>query len=374
MSEKYQLPPGVFDILPSDPREPWRSSFLWQYVERVIREIAQRYGYLELRTPILEKTELFQRSVGESSDIVSKEMYTFEDRGGRSLSLRPEGTASAMRAFVSGQLQNAAPVHKLFYIGPMFRYDRPQAGRYRQHHQFGAEAIGVHAPEQDVEMIDMAYTIYERLGIRDLRVDINSIGDEESRQLYRKALLEFLTPHKEQLSKDSQARLELNPLRILDSKSPQDRAICERAPSILDHLSTASQEYFQQVKQLLDDLGIPYQISSALVRGLDYYNEIVFEVVSESLGAQSSIGGGGRYDGLLGQIGGPDLPGVGFATGLERVIQTMLKQEVSLPEPPHPQLFIIALGETARRQCFTLLKQLRQEGVDAQMDFTRVAT
>ncbi len=367
---KYQLPPGVFDIIPEDAREPWRSSYIWLYLEDLLRTVAQQYGYLEIRTPVIERTELFQRSVGESSDIVSKEMYTFEDRGGRSLSLRPEGTAAVMRAFVNGNLQQLGPVHKLYYIGPMFRYDRPQAGRYRQHHQFGAEAVGCHSPEQDAEIIDMAYTIYSRLGLKNLSVQLNTIGDDATRVAFRDALRAHLQPHFEQLSDDSKTRLETNPLRILDSKDPRDKELCADAPSILDFLTDESRDYFAEVCRLLDSLKIAYTIDSNLVRGLDYYNQTVFEVVSNDLGAQSSIGGGGRYDGLLKSLGGPDLPAVGFATGMERIIQTMLKQEAPLPPAPGPTLFLIPLGDAARHRCFTLLGALRQEGLNVQMDFT----
>ncbi len=367
---KYQSPPGVFDIIPNEEREPWRNSIIWQYVEEVMRAAAKQYGYQEIRTPVLERTELFQRSVGETSDIVSKEMYTFEDRGGRMLSLRPEGTAAVMRAYINAQMSTLAPVHKLFYIGPMFRYDRPQAGRYRQHHQFGAEAIGCSAPEQDVELIDLAYTIYQRLGLKNLKVYLNSIGDQASREAYRNALRDFLRPHMDRLSNDSKVRFEANPLRILDSKDPQDQELCRGAPSIQDFLSPASREFFAGVKECLDRLGISYEVNSSLVRGLDYYNETVFEIVSSDLGAQNSIGGGGRFDGLIQQLGGPDLPSAGFATGIERVIQTMLRQGVAMPSAPRPQLFLIPLGQTAARQCFGILGDLRRRGLAAEMDFT----
>jgi histidyl-tRNA synthetase len=265
----------------------------------------------------------------------------------------------------------ATQVNKLFYIGPMFRYDRPQAGRYRQHHQFGAEAIGCHIPEQDAELIDQAYMINHRLRLKNLEVQLNSIGYSASRENYREALRAYLRPNLDQISADSKVRLESNPLRIIDSKDPTDREICRGAPSILDFLSSDSQDFFAEVKACLDRLKIPYKVNSSLVRGLDYYNETVFEIVSSDLGAQNSIGGGGRYDGLLKQLGGPDLPSVGFATGIERVIQTMLRQEVALPECPRPQLFILPIGEKARTECFGLLGDLRRKGITSQMDFTR---
>lgn len=367
---KYPIPPGVFDIIPIDHQDTWKSSYLWIYVEGVIRETARDYGYTEIRTPLFERTELFQRSVGDTSDIVSKEMYTFEDKGGRSLSLRPEGTAPVMRAFIEHQLHQSAPVQKLFYIASMFRYERAQAGRYRQHHQFGAEAIGNATPEQDVELIDLLYTLYQRLGIKNLTLMINSIGDPASRQAFRQALKEYLAPHASLLSADSQVRLETNPLRILDSKDPRDCEIVANAPSILDFLNEESKGHFEDLKRLLNLLRIPYQVNPLLVRGLDYYNKTVFEVVAGELGSQNSIGGGGRYDGLLPSLGGPDLPSIGFGTGIERILQTMIRQNISMPQPYHPALFLIGLGEKAREACFELLHALRQEGIPAQMDFS----
>lgn len=367
---KFPIPPGVFDILPQDQIDKWKSSYLWSYVENIIRTTARDFGYQEVRTPIFERTELFQRSVGESSDIVTKEMYTFKDKSDRSLTLRPEGTAPVMRAFIENQLHQTAPLHKLFYIGPMFRYERAQAGRYRQHHQFGAEAIGNGSPEQDVEMIDLLYTLYQRLGLKSLTLFINSIGDDESRQAFRKALKDYLRPQLALLSPESQARFETNPLRILDSKDPRDREIVAKSPSILDFLNETSKQHFEQVKHLLGELNIPYQVNPFLVRGLDYYNNTVFEVVVGELGAQNSVGGGGRYDGLIQSLGGPNLPSIGFGTGIERIIQTMINQEAALPAPNHPVIFLIALGEAAKKQCFSLLHELRQQGIPAQMDFS----
>lgn len=369
------IAPGVFDILPQyalakDGSDHWRAAHLWDYLETQIRKIAAEYGFQEIRTPTFERTELFQRAVGETTDIVSKEMYTFLDRSNRSMSLRPENTAPVMRAFIDSQMQQASPVNKLFYIGPMFRYERSQAGRYRQHHQFGAEAIGNAAPEQDVELIDLIYTLYQRLGIKNLQVSLNSIGDVESRMAFRTALLNYLDKFRDELSADSKVRLDVNPLRILDSKDPKDKAIAAGAPSILDFLNAECTDHFNAVKKLLEQLSIPFQINTSLVRGLDYYNKTVFEIVAGELGAQNSIVGGGRYDGLLKTIGGPDLPAIGFGTGLERIIQTMLKQGVPLPQAPAPKIFLIALGEDAKPVCFSLLHQLRQKGIAATMDFS----
>lgn len=367
---KMTAAPGVFDILPEDPREQWRCSHLWNYVESIIRQTTSDYGFQEIRTPIFERTELFQRGVGETSDIVSKEMYTFLDKGERSMSLRPEGTAPVMRAFIEHQLQNISPVHKFFYIGPMFRYERTQAGRYRQHQQFGAEAIGNGSPEQDVELVDMLYTLYNRLGLKNLQVGINSIGETECRLKFRKALQNYLISFFDDLSEDSKLRFETNPLRILDSKDAKDREIIADAPSILDFLSEECEEHFTSVKKHLERLKIPFQVNQKLVRGLDYYNKTVFEITAGELGAQNSIAGGGRYDGLLKTLGGPDLPATGFGTGLERVIQTMLKQEVPLPKPYAPTLFLIALGDQAKETCFSLLHDLRLNGISVQMDFS----
>jgi histidyl-tRNA synthetase len=364
------IPPGVFDILPSDPKEAWRSSYLWQYVESTAREMARCYGFREIRTPIFERTELFQRSVGETTDIVTKEMYTFTDKGNRSMTLRPEGTASAMRALIESQVCNHIPQQKLFYIGPMFRYERAQAGRYRQHHQFGVEAIGTGAPEQDAEVIDLLYSFYAKLGLKNLTVNLNSIGDNQSRASFRESLLAYYQEHFEKLSTDSKTRFSTNPLRILDSKDPTDCEINKGAPSIQNFLSEEDREHFAQVRKLLDGLRIPYTVNHLLVRGLDYYNKTVFEIVAGELGAQNSVGGGGRYDGLIHQLGGPDLPAMGFGTGIERVLQTMLKQQVWLPEANVPAVFFIALGDEAKRVCFGMLHTLRENGISAEMDYS----
>lgn len=367
---KYPIPPGVFDIIPDDPQERWKSSFLWGYVEKMIRQTAKDFGYAEIRTPLFERTELFQRSVGDTSDIVSKEMYTFEDKGGRSLSLRPEGTAPVLRAFIEHHLDQSPVSHKLFYIAPMFRYERAQAGRYRQHHQFGAEAFGNGSAEQDAEMIDLLMTLYLRLGLKNLTLYINSIGDMSSRQAFRQALKDYLAPYLQLLSPDSQTRFETNPLRILDSKDPRDQEIVAKAPSILDFLNEPERIHFEELKKLLEVLQIPYKVNPLLVRGLDYYNKTVFEIVAGELGAQNSIGGGGRYDGLLHTLGGADLPSIGFGTGIERIIQTMLNQNAPLPKPDHPFLFLVAMGERAKVTSFEILHRLRQGGIPSQMDFS----
>jgi histidyl-tRNA synthetase len=364
------IAPGVFDILPRCASEPWRSSHLWTYVESMIRKICAEYGLEEIRTPIFERTELFHRGVGDSTDIVSKEMYTFTDKGGRLMSLRPEGTAAVMRSLLENQMHQALPLQKLFYIAPMFRYERTQAGRYRQHHQFGVEVIGNATAEQDVELIDLLYTLYNRLGLKNLKVNINSIGDVESRSAFREALIDYLSERQNELSEDSKHRLQVNPLRILDSKDPADKAITANAPSILDFLNEECKEHFEVVKKRLHQLKIPFEVNHMLVRGLDYYNKTVFEIVAGQLGAQNSMAGGGRYDGLIKTLGGPDLPATGFGSGIERVIQTMLKQEVDIPQPFRTEMFLIAIGDAAFDACFTLLHTLRQEGISSQMDFS----
>jgi len=259
---------------------------------------------------------------------------------------------------------------KFFYIGPMFRYDRPQAGRYRQHHQFGIEAIGNRSPEQDVEVIEVLYTLLKRLGLNDLEIHINCIGNKAVRDKFKESLKDYLQPHFSELSKESQKRIEVNPLRILDSKDEKDKKIIQEAPSILDFIQDESRAHFERVKQLLDMIDIPYTVNPLLVRGLDYYNEIVFEIMSPDLGAQSSLGGGGRYDGLLQMMGGPDVPAAGFGSGIERIIQAMIKQECNIPEGPRPTLFLIPMGEAASEYTFKLLHELRQQGISAQMDFT----
>lgn len=357
----YRIPKGVFDILPTDPEAEWRSSGIWNYLEQVIRQLAFEFGFEEIRTPLFETTELFTRSIGTSSDIVTKEMYTFQDKGGRSLTLRPEGTAPVMRALIEKSLFQQKSLHKLFYILPMFRYERQQAGRYRQHHQFGVEVVGTSLPEQDVEVIHLLWTLYERLGIRNLTLHLNSIGNEKTRQAYRHALKMFLRPHVDKLSTDSQTRYEVNPLRILDSKDPHDQKLLEQAPQIIDFLDESGKAHFERVCSLLNKLRIPVFLNPKLVRGLDYYNDTVFEITSEQLGAQNSLGGGGRYDGLVEQLGGPSTPAFGFGAGLERIIQTLLAQKGLLPSPIRSDLFLIPLGEAATERCFLWMAEIRSK-------------
>jgi histidyl-tRNA synthetase len=366
----FSAPPGVFDIIPKNEQEIWKSSYLWQYVEGEIRKIAKEYCFEEIRTPIFERTELLKRGVGEDTDIVIKEMYTFEDKGGRSLTLRPEGTAPAIRAVIENRLLQQRGQQRLFYICPMFRYERAQAGRYRQHHQFGAESLGSGSPETDAELIDMAYSLFTRLGIKNLKVSLNSIGDADSREKYKVTLRTYLSHHLDQMSSDSKARFDKNPLRILDSKDPQDGPIIEKAPSILDFLDTDSKTHFDKLQNLLSFLSIPFNINPKLVRGLDYYNRTVFEIVVPGIGAQNSIVGGGRYDSLVEELGGPKTPAAGFGSGIERVLQTLYQQNLVQISPPKPLLFLIPMGEKASEICFKLQNTLRKQGVAAFADFS----
>lgn len=366
------MPKGVFDILPFtlDQESTWKASSKWEHIESIIRNICQRYGFQEIRTPIFEKTELFIRSAGETSDVVSKEMYTFEDKGKRSMTLRPEGTAPVMRSILENRLYEKGMPLKLFYIGPIFRYDRPQAGRYRQHHQFGIEAVGCEKPEQDAEVIEFLSEIYQTLGLQNLQVHINSIGDLSCRRQFNDALKNFLSNHLNDLSEDSKVRFQKNPLRILDSKDPRDQQILQKAPSILDYLNEESKAHFQRVLTLLDQLEIRYHVNPLLVRGLDYYNRTVFEFTSGNLGAQNTIGAGGRYDDLSSSLGGPKLPAVGFATGIERVLQTMIKQDCPFPTSSACFLYILPLGKSAIDYCFKLTSQCRKAGISTEMDFS----
>lgn len=360
-------PKGTFDILPS-ASELWQQSHLWRFFEEKVYAAADLYGFEEIRTPIFERTELFLRGVGDSSDIVSKEMYTFEDKGGRSMTLRPEMTASVMRSFLEHRLDQKGAVHKLFYMGPMFRYDRPQSGRYRQFHQMGAEIIGGKSPLNDVEMIDFALTILDHAGLKNKHLFINSVGDTASRTAFSKALKDFLPV--ERLSEDSQKRLLTNPLRILDSKDPRDQELLEGAPRLSDFLSPSSKEHLDTVIAALKDIGYSATIHERLVRGLDYYNETVFEVTAGGQNAQNAICGGGRYDGLLKTLGGPDLPGVGFAMGIERVLQAILKAESVDIQKCVPTLAIISLGDTAKMLGFKILKDLHKQNISALMDYS----
>jgi histidyl-tRNA synthetase len=338
---------GMNDILP--PQTP-----LWQHIEATARQVLTSYGYQEIRMPLLEKTELFSRSIGEVTDIVEKEMYTFTDRNGESLSLRPEGTASCVRAGIEHSLFYNQ-IQRLWYQGPMFRHERPQKGRYRQFHQIGAEVYGLAGPDIDAEMILLTARLWQKLGLTDLELQVNSLGSAEARQVYREQLVAYFSQHQAQLDEDSQRRLQTNPLRILDSKNPEMQELIEKAPNLLESLDTESQTHFDQLLALLQQAGIAYRINPRLVRGLDYYNRTVFEWVTQSLGAQGTVCAGGRYDRLVEQMGGRSTPAVGFALGLERLV-TLLEQIAGLLDNS-PEVYLI-IAENAVSQGLCLAEML----------------
>lgn len=360
-------PKGTYDVIPENSSMPWRESDKWDYIEEAARECARLFGCKQIRTPIFEHLELFTRSVGESSDIVSKEMYQFEDRSQRKLVLRPEGTACAVRAAIEGRLYET-PFTRLYYIGPMFRYERPQAGRFRQHQQLGVELLGSAHPQVDVEAIQMMLMFFERVGIPHLTLNINSLGTKECQKKYSAALKTYLEQHAHALSEDSKRRLITNPLRILDSKDIKDHEVLEKAPVILDLLNEEAAAHFATVKTLLEKLAIPFVINTNLVRGLDYYTHTVFEVTSSALGAQNAIGGGGRYDNLVHELGGPHLPAVGFATGLERVITTALAAQVHMPPTDPVHIVLLPMEESAQEKAFLLASILRRARIRVIID------
>ena len=350
MADVIQPVRGMNDVLPADEA-------LWQRLERAAAELFASYGYRQIRLPILEKTELFKRSIGELTDIVDKEMYTFEDRNGESVTLRPEATAGVVRAGLSnGLLHNQQ--QKLWCSGPMFRREKPQKGRYRQFHQFSVEALGFAEPEIDAELIAMAGRLWRTLGLTSVRLEINSLGTPESRAGYRQALVEYFTAHRAALDEDSVRRLERNPMRILDSKNPAMRELIAGAPVIGGYLDEESQAHFARVQELLGAIGIEFAVNPRLVRGLDYYTRTVFEWITDRLGAQSTICAGGRYDGLVAQLGGQPTPAVGCAYGIERVIEVMRAEGVAEPELV-PDVYLVAVGEAPRRLAFELAEELR---------------
>ena len=362
-TQKINAPRGTADTLPA---ESWK----WQAVESIAREVAGLYHFAEIRTPIYESSDLFHRGVGETTDIVSKETFTFADRGGDSITLRPEGTAGVVRAVIENNLiAQEGSRQKVFYIGPNFRYERPQKGRLRQHHQFGVEAFGIAEAEQDVECILLQLDFYRRCGIMDFSLQINSLGDKESKQRYRDALVKFLTPKAASLSEDSQRRLLENPLRILDSKDPRDQSACAGAPPAGESLSDASRAHFQRVQQMLAHRAIPFTVNPNLVRGFDYYTGTVWEVTTSGLGSQNAIGGGGRYDNLVESLGGRATPGVGFGIGLERLLMALEAQGATLPDPRRALVWLVAMGDAARSSAWDLLADLRAGGISADMDF-----
>ena len=361
---KLQKPKGTQDILPAD-------SAKWQYVENVARETFKKYNYGEIRTPMFEHYEVISRSVGDTTDIVTKEMYDFHDKGDRHITLRPEGTAPVVRSYVENKLfapEVQKPV-KVYYIGSMFRYERPQAGRLREFHQLGVECFGSKNPATDVETIAMAYQLFNTLGIKDVTLHLNSLGNTESRLAYRQALIDYLTPMRESLSKDSQRRLDENPLRVLDSKEKEDKVAVKNAPSILDYLDEESQVHFDEVRTMLDSLNIPYVIDTNMVRGLDYYNHTIFEFITTIDKSELTICAGGRYDSLVEYFGGPETAGFGFGLGLERLLLVLDKQGIELPVEENLDVYIAVLGSGANGKALELVQAIRYQGFKAERDY-----
>ncbi len=348
-----KAPTGTKDILPGDVE-------IWQQIEKEAREIFNLYGYREIRTPIFENTSLFQRSIGEATDIVEKEMYTFKDKGGRSLTLRPEGTAPVVRAYLEHQFPQQDQFQKFYYMGPMFRYERPQKGRYRQFHQIGVEVFGPSHPFMDVEIIAIQWRLFKKLGINDITVKINSIGCSKCRPVYREKLVEYLKENRERLCNTCQNRLERNPLRVLDCKNDSCQRVVKNGPVITDFLCSECSEHFEKVKRGLDNLGIKYEVDPYLVRGLDYYTRTVFEFIYSGLGAQNTVSAGGRYDTLVKELGGPDIAGIGFALGVERLV--LILSEKGLQEEKKP-LYFIPLGEEAIEKGIELIEKMRDNNI-----------
>lgn len=356
-----QVTRGTRDILAPE-------IYYWQQLEATARQILAQAAYSEIRTPIFESTELFARGIGEATDIVGKEMYTFNDRGDRSLTLRPEGTAGVARSYIENKLFAQGGVQRLWYMGAMFRYERPQAGRQRQFHQLGVEVLGSADARADAEAIAIASDFLQAVGLKDLVVNLNSVGSAEDRVAYRQALVDYFTPFADEIDVDSRDRLTRNPLRILDSKDKRTQEISQDAPSILDYLSPESQQHFDQVQNLLTDLNISYRINNRLVRGLDYYTRTAFEIQSSQLGAQSAVCGGGRYDRLIAELGGSDVPAVGWAIGLERLV--ILMQQVAEQAQAAIDFYVISRGEKAEAKSLYIAQVLRQAGFSAELDLS----
>ncbi len=352
---------GTEDVLPKD-------SYRWQFVEDVMRRESKAYGFKEIRTPVFEHTELFQRGVGQTTDVVQKEMYTFDTKGGESVTLRPEGTAGAARAVLEHSLENDGLPIKASYFVSCYRYEKPQAGRLREFHQFGVEEYGTQSPLADAEIICVAQSIFDRLGIKQLRLEINSIGCPTCRAEYHKALREYFGARKEELCDTCNSRLEKNPMRILDCKSPICSKIAEGAPKITDYLCDECREHFEQVQKYLDVAGVEYTVNPTIVRGLDYYTKTVFEFVTDFIGAQGTVCGGGRYDGLIEELGGKHLPSLGFAMGIERLLMLMDKQGIEIPEPSSCDLYVATMGDKAKEKAFSLIKSVRDCGLIAETD------
>ena len=357
-----KAPKGTKDILPDE-------SARWQYIETEIRAICSRYGYSEIRTPVFEHTELFLRGVGDTTDIVQKEMYTFLDKGGRSITLRPEGTAGVVRSFIENKLFAEAQPTKVYYLSaPIFRYERPQAGRLREHHQFGIEVFGSDGPSIDAEVISVALSLLKALKIEDLELNINNIGCRECRPDYNKALKEFLNKNKEALCKNCRDRMVSNPLRVLDCKELSCAEIVKKAPIMINYLCDDCKKHFEGLKKRLDAAAIVYNVNPFIVRGLDYYTKTVFEIISTDIGAKGTVCGGGRYDGLVEEIGGPSTPGIGFGMGIERLLLVLDSLNIELPAPTVCDVYICSIGEEANIKAFSVAKELRNFGIKAECD------
>lgn len=352
---------GTKDVLPKEVHKN-------QYIEATCLDVAEKYGYKEIRTPVFEHTELFQRGVGDTTDVVQKEMYSFDDKGGRNITLRPEGTAGAARSFLENGLCNEALPQKVCYLTSCYRYEKPQAGRLREFHQFGIECFGTQSPLADAEIISLANSIFSELGVKDLSLEINSIGCPTCRAEYHKALKEYFSSRKDELCDTCKDRLERNPMRILDCKSPVCSEIAKDAPVVLDYLCDECKEHFDAVKKYLEAENIEYTINPKIVRGLDYYTKTVFEFISNSIGAQGTVAGGGRYDGLIEELGGQKTPSLGFGMGLERLMLLMEAQGCEFPESEKPDLFIVALGDKAVLKAVEIAKDMRAEGFSCQYD------
>ncbi len=360
----YQKPKGTADILPGVSEE-------WQFIEETARLLFKDYQFSEIRTPIFEHYEVISRSVGDTTDIVSKEMYDFYDKGERHITLRPEGTAPIVRSFVENKLYGPEfqKPYKVYYIEPMFRYERPQAGRMRQFHQIGVEVFGSDNPATDVETMAMAMDFYRQLGVQNYKLVINSLGNKESRLAYRQALIDYLEPHVEELSKDSQRRLHENPLRVLDSKEKEDQKFVAEAPKILDYLDEESTKHFETVKAMLTALEIPFEIDATMVRGLDYYNHTIFEIMSDATGSLLSIGAGGRYNGLVEELGGPQTSAFGFGLGFERLLLLLKAENIQIPIQDTVDAYVVGLGEETNVETLKLVQAIRNFGFSADRDF-----
>lgn len=356
-----KAPRGTKDVIPSDV-------YKWTFVEDMFREICEKFGYREIRTPAFEHTELFKRGVGETTDIVQKEMYTFTDNGGREITLKPEGTAPVVRAFIENKLYADAQPTKLFYNTPCFRYERPQAGRFRAFHQFGVEVFGAVNPSVDAEVISIAMTFFKKLGLKNLELKINSIGCPECRKKYNEALREFLNEKLEKLCKTCEDRYERNPMRIIDCKKEECQKELTGVPLILDYICQDCEDHFEKLQKYLGLMGLEYEIDPRIVRGLDYYNRTAFEIISREIGSQATVCGGGRYDGLVEEIGGPSTPGVGFGLGIERLLLTLENNNIEIPKPKGIDVFIVTMGNRANEKAVEISQRLRENMVSVDID------